>query len=322
MLRQLQFAKFIMACVVVASSLGLGVPAAHAMGSGDKTPPGYTQTNYPIMLAHGLFGFNQALFIDYFYGVKSTLEKSGATVYASTVSAANSSEYRGEQLLAELRRLSAAHGHKKFNLIGHSHGSHSVRYLAAVAPDLVASVTVIGGPNHGAAVADWIGQNLKDTPLLRMVISTIVNIAGGVVSFTSTGQILSQDSLAALNSLSSKGAMEFNRRFPQGMPTTWCGQGPSVVKGIRYYSATGVPKSGWTLDPSDLALLGVKAIFEPDGDGLVGRCSAHWGQVIRDDFNWNHADEINQVLGVKRTAATDTLAFYRTHVNRLKEAGL
>jgi triacylglycerol lipase len=54
----------------------------------------------------------------------------------------------------------------------------------------------------------------------------------------------------------------------------------------------------------------------------VGRCSAHWGQVIRDDFNWNHADEINQVLGVKRTEATDTLAFYRTHVNRLKEAGL
>ena len=83
-----------------------------------------------------------------------------------------------------------------------------------------------------------------------------------------------------------------------------------------------MPKSGWTLDPSDLALLGVKAIFEPDGDGLVGRCSAHWGQVIRDDFNWNHADEINQVLGVKRTEATDTLAFYRTHVNRLKEAGL
>ena len=52
MLRQLQFAKFIMACVVVASSLGLGVPAAHAMGSGDKTPPGYTQTNYPLLLCH------------------------------------------------------------------------------------------------------------------------------------------------------------------------------------------------------------------------------------------------------------------------------
>ncbi|VEB43460.1 Lactonizing lipase precursor [Chromobacterium violaceum] len=36
--------------------------AAHASS-------GYTQTRYPIVLVHGLFGFGQVLGVDYFYRV-------------------------------------------------------------------------------------------------------------------------------------------------------------------------------------------------------------------------------------------------------------
>jgi len=294
----------------------------HATASGQDIPTEYTKTKYPIVLAHGLFGFDKVLFIDYFYGVRPALERSGATVYSSTVSAANSSEVRGAQLLQELRRLKAVFGHQKFNLIGHSHGSQSVRYVAKWAPELVASVTVIGGPNEGSAVADWLSHNLQDTTMLRWIVSTLVNIGVSPVSLISSGQLLPQNSWAALQSLTTQGTAKFNKSVSDGRPKTPCGNGDSVVKGIHYFSATGVPKFGFTLDPSDFALNAVRLVFDKDGDGLVGRCSARWGEVIADNYNWNHADQINQTLGIKRTRATDTLAFYRTHANRLKNLGL
>jgi len=48
---------------------------------------GYTTTKNPVVLVHGIFGFNNFLGADYFYGVKDTLAKEGTTVYTSTVSA-------------------------------------------------------------------------------------------------------------------------------------------------------------------------------------------------------------------------------------------
>lgn len=326
MIRKILSFKLIAFLAIAALLQVVTTTKSHAMGSGEairsEGASGYTETKYPIMLAHGLFGFDKVLFIDYFYGVKSALERTGATVHSSTVSAANSSEVRGDQLLQELKVLKALHGYEKFNLIGHSHGSQSVRYVAKMAPELVASVTVIGGPNEGSKVADWLSGNLQDTPLLRTIIATIVNIGVSPISLISSGQLLPQNSLAALESLTTQGTRKFNQYVSDGRPKTTCGDGEKYVNNIHYFSATGVPKFGFTLDPSDWALNFVRLVFDKDGDGLVGRCSARWGEVIRDDFNWNHADQINHTLGIKRTNATDTLAFYRTHANRLKNLGL
>ncbi|MDW3190447.1 alpha/beta fold hydrolase, partial [Vibrio sp. Vb0932] len=83
---------------------------------------GYTQTKYPIVLVHGLFGFDSLAGVDYFFGIPHSLTKDGATVYVAQVSATNSSEARGEQLLSQVETLLAATGTNKVNLIGHSHG--------------------------------------------------------------------------------------------------------------------------------------------------------------------------------------------------------
>ena len=56
-------------------------------------------------------------------------------------------------------------------------------------------------------------------------------------------------------------------------------------------------------------------------DGLVPVCAAHWGKVVRDDFPWNHLDEVNQVLGL-RGSGPDPVAFYVSQANRLKGKGL
>ena len=70
----------------------------------------YTQTKHPIVLVHGLLGFDALGPVQYFYGVPSNLRGGGATVYTASVSQSNSTEVRGEQLLKELRSLKARYG--------------------------------------------------------------------------------------------------------------------------------------------------------------------------------------------------------------------
>src|SRR5690606_800467 len=114
----------------------------------------YTQTRYPIVLVHGLFGFVSLFWIDYFSDIPDHPRSGGAKVFVAQVSAANSTEVRGEQLLAQVRNILAVTGASKVNLIGHSHGGPTARYVAGVAPQLVASVTSVGGVNRGSRVAD------------------------------------------------------------------------------------------------------------------------------------------------------------------------
>ncbi|HWP20831.1 MAG TPA: triacylglycerol lipase [Burkholderiaceae bacterium] len=302
--------------LALACSLAAAVhtPAAHA--------DTYTQTRHPIVLVHGLFGWDSMGPIDYWYGIPSALRAGGAKVYVTQQSAANASEVRGEQLLAELRRLKAAYGHAKFNLIGHSHGGHSVRYVAAVAPELVASVTTIGTPHRGSPVADAIKAGTGATGTTEAV-AQLVNGMASVISYLSGGSGLPQNSEAAMNALTTAGSADFNRRFPAGAPATACGSGAGQVNGVRYYSMGGSSVVTNVLDPTEAILvLGSVFFLGQDNDGLVGRCSSRWGQVLRDDYPWNHIDQMNHAFGLRGLFAPDPVAVYRAHANRLKQAGL
>jgi len=44
--------------------------------------------------------------------------------------------------------------------------------------------------------------------------------------------------------------------------------------------------------------------------------------VIRDDYFWNHLDEVNQVIGLRSLFTANPVSVYRSHANRLKNAGL
>lgn len=282
----------------------------------------YTQTRHPIVLVHGLLGFDALGPVQYFYGVPSELRAGGAVVYTASVSQSNSTEVRGEQLLKELQTLKARYGHTKFNLIGHSHGGNTIRYVAAVAPDLVASVTTMGTPHQGSKVADAVAAITGSTGT-QSAVAAVVNGLSSLIATLSGSAGNPQNALASLKSLSTAGAADFNRRFPQGAPTTSCGSGPAVVNGIRYYSMGGTSVGTNLLDASDGFLVASSVFFgfEPN-DGLVSRCSNHWGQVLRDDYGWNHIDEINHVFGLRGLFSSDPVSVYRALANRLKGAGL
>jgi triacylglycerol lipase len=283
----------------------------------------YTRTRHPIVLVHGMLGFDSLLGVyDYWYGMPGDLRSGGARVYVADVSASNFSEVRGEQLIRQLDSLRAIHGHTKFNLIGHSHGGPTIRYVASVRPDLVASITSIGAPHKGSKVADAIDTTLPPGSPLRPLVAGFVNALASFIEFLS-GSRDPQNSLGALASLSTRGAAAFNARHPQGIPSTACGQGASVVNGIRYYSWGSTAVLTHVLDASD-PLMAAGALFfgfEPN-DGLVGRCSSHLGVVLRDDYHWNHLDQVNQVFGLTSWFAPNPKSVLRAHANRLKNAGL
>ncbi|MGB0514520.1 MAG: lipase family alpha/beta hydrolase [Wenzhouxiangellaceae bacterium] len=283
----------------------------------------YTRTQHPIVLVHGLLGFDSLLGVyDYFFLVPGNLSSGGATVYVASLSASNSSTVRGEQLIDELDTLRALHGHQRFNLIGHSHGGPTIRYVASVRPDLVASVTSVGSPHTGSAVADAIRYGAPPGSATEALLAGFIDALGAFIDFLS-GDIRPQDSLGALESLNSTGSAQFNALHPQGLPSTRCGQGPASVNGVRYYSWAGTRPLTNFLDASDL-LLGAGALFFgfQSNDGLVERCSSHLGVVLRSNYPWNHLDQVNQILGLRGLFTPNPVSVFRAHANRLKNAGL
>ena len=301
--------------VMVLVTLGLAMPAFAQVD--------YTKTRHPIVLVHGLLGFDSLLGIyDYFYGLPSQLRSGGAKVYIANVSSSNFTEVRGEQLIRYLDQLKATYGHTKFNLIGHSHGGPTVRYVASVRPELVASMTSIGAPHTGSKVADGLRTVAPPGSILESTLAGFVNALSLFIELLS-GDADPQNALGALTSLNSAGAAAFNNLHPQGRPTTACGQGAAVVNNVRYYSMGGTSVLTNILDISD-PMLGAGSLFFgwEQNDGLVGQCSSHWGVVLRDNYGWNHLDEVNQILGFRGLFSSSPASVYRAHANRLKNAGL
>ena len=281
----------------------------------DSTPSNYTDTRYPNVLVHGMFGFDSVAGVDYWYGVAEDLRRYGADVYTTQVPALDSTIARGEALLPQIQAIAAVHG--KVNLVGHSHGGPTARYISRVRPDLVASVTSVGSPHKGSPVADLIYGSPAEG-----LAASLGNALGGLIDLLSGGGY-QQDLRASLKSLTTQGSAEFNRFAPAGIPSTACGEGAHSANGIRFYSWGGTGVLTNVLDPSD-ALLGTTSLAFgfSQNDGLVGRCSNHFGKVIRDNYFMNHLDEVNQALGLHSLFETDPKAVFRQHANRLRNTGL
>ena len=315
-----RIARGVMGSLVVLVLLGAAAPRpAAAICFFNCT---YTKTKYPIVLEHGLAGFDRLFGVyEYWFGITDALRDGGATVFVTEVSQLNSTEARGEQLIDQIEQIVAITGKPKVNLIGHSHGGLDVRYVAAVRPDLVASVSTVGSPHKGAQLADFLRANVQGGSFTESVVAYFANSLGTVLGLLS-GHTNPQDAIAALDSLTTAGLAQFNAHYPQGVPTTACGNGAASVNGIRYYSWSGTGILTNALDISDPALALTSFFYTESNDGLVGRCSSHLGTVIRDNYFYNHLDEVNQVIGLVSIFESNPREVFRTQANRLKNAGL
>lgn len=308
------------------ASLALGLGAlsvtAPALAISD-----YAKTKYPIVFVHGLSGFKNIGPMEYWNGIPADLNANGATTFVTQVAPFQSSEVRGEQLLTQVQEILAITGAAKVNLIGHSHGGPTIRYVGGVFPTKVASLTTVGGVNRGSAFADIL-LSASSLPVVGTpgtdLITSLVNGFGGFLGLVS-GQSFDSDSYAALTSLSTAGSMAFNAKFPEGIPVTACGEGAYTGNGIRNYSWSGTGVLTNPLDPLDVmfGLTSLAFVGQTDwqNDGMVGRCSSHFGKVVRDNYFMNHTDEVN-LFGLVSIFETNPKTVYRQHANRLKLAGL
>jgi triacylglycerol lipase len=287
-------------------------------------------TLYPILLVHGLFGFDRIGPFELFHDIKQALRNAGVRVFVPHLSATHSNEVRGDQLLAQIDRVRAGTGADKVNLIGHSQGALAARYAAAIAPQTVASVTSVSGPNHGSELADFLRKALIPGRLPEQVAETVATLFTDFLSLLSGNPQLPKNAIAALNALTTEGVGAFNDKYPQGLPQTWGGNGREQVNGVRYYSWSGTLQGSLleqgrnALDPLHGFCRAFSRYFTTEAnqnDGMVGRYSSHLGNVIRSDYPLDHFDSISQMAGQPRKGI-DPVDLYVEHAERLKKAGL
>lgn len=281
-------------------------------GSTDAPPDASTEPRlgppYPIVLAHGFFGFEDFAgldFVNYFYGVKEALLAKGEVyVYTPAVDPFNSSEKRGTQLAAHIEQILKETGHAKVNIIGHSQGGLDARVVAHEHPEWVASVWTFATPHRGTPVADVV---LKLTPSDRMqdLLDALVRLVGRPLWESIDGET----SLAtALHQFSKPGIEAFNAKYTD-------------APGVAYYSLTGrsqrklaltecqsseapdfVAKFKYVTDPIDplfsvfAAYLDTTELGGSPNDGLVRVKDAKWGTFLG-CVPADHLDQIGHLLG-------------------------
>ncbi|MCP1487948.1 triacylglycerol lipase [Pseudomonas fluorescens] len=286
-------------------------------------------TRYPILLVHGLFGFERIGRFELFQDVKQALQGAGNRVFVPQLSATHDNEVRGQQLLMQIARVLKDTGAGKVNLIGHSQGALACRYAAALASSSVASVTSVSGPNHGSELADLLRKALVPGQLPEHLAEEIATQFANFLSLLSGQLALPQNAIAALNALTTEGVARFNRKYPQGLPPVWGGQGAEQVNGVRYYSWSGtLPENPLAnprpLDPLHAVCRAFSGHFCTEAwqnDGLVGRYSSHLGSVIRSDYPFDHLDSLRRPK-VLRSLTPDPIDLYIEHAMRLQAVHL
>jgi triacylglycerol lipase len=318
----------------VITGAGTGPGASSTAGSGGQGGAPQKGPPYPIVLAHGFFGFNDfagAGFVKYFYNVKKHLEEQGEIVETPAVDPFNDSDFRGDQLAARIEELLAKTGDSKVNIIGHSQGGLDARAVAHKRPDRVASVVTIGTPHHGSVVAD-IALKLLGDPGAEPLIDALAKLLGGPLY----DEIGNETSVTKpLHLFSKPGIGAFNAQHPDAPGVVYASiGGRSSFHGTDSDCAgdIAVPfikAAAGELDPLD-PLFTVPAVFLGGGigkslanDGLVGAKEAHWGEF------WgcipaDHVDEVGQLFGDGPGFGNDWdhLKFYSDLVAYLRQRGL
>src|SRR5690606_16460780 len=271
--------------VTLAAALGLSFAvqtqaAASATQVIEKAKSDYAKTKYPILMVHGWLGWSRigtdSIGLDYWYQILPDMARNGSTVFAAQLSPANTTAYRGEQLISQVEDVIAITGKSKVNLIGHSHGGPTVLYVASTKPEYLASITGVAGTYHGSKVADDIQNNTLTRTAFNILGDYII---GPLIALGQLKPELEIDFDASMKSLTQTGSSSFNASVAKQMvqdgvlaSTENCNKNLKSKdrNGIYYYSWTGVAQATNALDIDTILMqLGPLSYGNKDNDGMV-----------------------------------------------------
>lgn len=164
---------------------------------GDSPASDVKCPKYPMVFHHGFMGGAK---IGNFNGVAAHFQKAGCKVYLTEVAAVQSSEYRAGQLKTRIDAILAESGAAKVHLIAHSQGGLDGRWMISKLGmcDRIASLSMLGTPNHGTQLADL---SLKNSgSLARQALTSMMNFMGKTVN----GSTPDPDTIAAVQSLTGR----------------------------------------------------------------------------------------------------------------------
>lgn len=271
-------------------------------------------TRYPIVLMHGFAASGMFAGTDYFYEVRDTLEAQGYLVRNPTVSPFSSSQDRAIEWAALIDGYFAEGLGRKFNLIAHSQGGLDARYLVGGLGygDRVASIDMIGTPNHGTVIADVLGGTITDG-----IVDPAIVDAGAAIFATLYGMDDSGSLAGAIDALTTAQVTALNADSPDDPNvyySSWAG-----ISCLNLDSACRAEHGDETIEFAMEPLFLIAYAYGLQNDGMVPVESAPWGEYMG-ELDADHADEIG-AFSDENNPAFDHLMFYQSEAERLAGLG-
>lgn len=289
--------------------------------SPQKSPGGLCNgAPYPILLHHGLSGFDSIGPVNYFYGIKKDLTHEGETIFETEVAPYQSSAFRGEQLAKLVDKALAETGACRVNLIAHSQGGLDARYMISALGygDRIGALITISTPHRGSKVADGVLGYLPERS------DKLVNAVARLQGMTISDVGKDPDVRASLVQLSEKFMREeFNPKILDHPDVAYFSvAGRSLHQSAEEECQGGLWENPVKTDAIDPLLLITGLYLEGPNDGLVTVASARWGAFLG-CISADHFDEIGQVADLFPNLASgfDHKRFYRSLVRFLHERG-
>lgn len=235
-----------------------------------KTRPEYQKPKHPIVLAHGLLGFDELHLagpslpgFHYWRGIREALTAKGMNVIIASVPSSASIEKRAAKLAKDTGEKG---GGQSVNIIAHSMGGLDARYMISrlKPPNIdVLSLTTIASPHRGSSFADYAFDyiGVQRLPYVYKALERI------------------QLDTGAFSQLTRKYMMQdFNPRTPDR-------------DGVRYFSyGACVSPALWSTFRRSHAIVEQQ---EGPNDGLVSVTSSQWGEYKGTLMEVSHLDLIN-----------------------------
>jgi triacylglycerol lipase len=243
-------------------------------------------TPLPVVLVHGLFGFDRmgvpGARFDYFRGIARHLETLGCHAHAVRLPAAASVPERARELVAAIEALA----HDRIDLIAHSLGGLDARYALTHLglARRVRSLVTVGTPHRGTPLADM--------------------AAKGPLHWARRAARALGMPMEALEWLGTEALAEFNAKVLDVPGVRYA----CVVGGMR--DARGVPMA---LRPAHAYL---KRVAGPN-DGLVPVSSQYWGETLA-EIEADHFAQIGWRVAMRHTF--DAAGLYAFVIARLGDA--